>query len=653
MPLLFMRRFLRDKRGSIAIIGAVALPVMVGFASLVAEYGHGLLVQAETQRVADAAAYAGALAYNANATTTAMTSAADAVANLNGIATSAVTATLTPSTTGDGNSAVQVSIATSVPLLLAPVLGGAHTLAVNASSYAELKPTSSACILALSAAGTGVTLNGGASVSAASCAVASDAAVAAPCGTILTTKTLSYNSSTAPSNCSSTPSIKPPTGTASVSIVKKTTSDPLASNTGVLSATAALATVSTETAPAAPLAAPLSILGGGDIDFGYNIVTTEAQAVFDGCVALPIFTTWYLTCTGLVPFSFGNVTLEGGLNLNFNLTPSLPAVVYYFNGAITNKGATMTFGPGAYNVAKGIINGGGSTTTFGAGTYTVGAATTACAGAYYSICNTGAALTFSGPSTFLLRAGAYNGGQSILTLGSGIGNSFRIGAGSDGNALNLAGSANTTLGDATGASSLFQLTGAVTSAGGGCTSLGAATSHDITGNVIAGGGTTLGPGAYLVTGYVALGANGGGSVTCSGTSVGLNGLGVTLVIGGASQPTSGGCSGFSFCVAAGYSSVVLTAPTTGTYANLVVLGPTASSLTAGANLAEGASGTSLSGAVYFPNGPVTLSGAATIGNGTSQCLTLIGSTVTLSGGTTAASSCVSGGASAYSVLLVQ
>jgi hypothetical protein len=640
------------------MIGAVALPVMVGFASLVAEYGHGLLVQAETQRIADAAAYAGALAYSANGTTAAMTSAADAVANLNGIASSAVTASFGSSTTGDGNSAVQVLIASNVPLLLAPLLGGGGNLPVKASSFAELKPNGSPCVLALGASGSGVTLSGGATVNATSCSVASNAAVTIPCGTVLTTRIVDYNSTAAPSNCGGA-SIKPPSGAAAVSMIKMASTDPLASNAGVTSALASLAAVSSESAPAAPAAAPNSIVGGGDIYFGNSILTTLAtvsQAAADGCVALPpvLSSTWTLTCTGLVPFSFGNITVVGGQTVNFNLTPLLPsAAVYYFSGAISvSGGSTLTFGPGAYNIAKGLSNVGGSTVTFGAGTFTIGAATTSCNGAYYSICNTGASLTFAGPSAFMLRAGVYNGGGSSATLGAGSANSFQIGAASDGNALNQAGVA-LTLGDATGGSSLFRLTGNVTTSGGTCISLGAAATHDIQGNLTTAGGVALGAGAYLVTGYVAAGGNGGGNVTCSGATLGISGAGTTLAVGGASTPSSGACSGYSFCVGGGYSSVVLTAPTTGTYANLVILGPTASSVLAGANLAQGATGSSLSGAVYFRNGPVNLSGGATLGNGASQCLTLIGSTVSLSGGTTAASSCVSGGNSGYAVALVQ
>jgi hypothetical protein len=68
---------------------------------------------------------------------------------------------------------------------------------------------------------------------------------------------------------------------------------------------------------------------------------------------------------------------------------------------------------------------------------------------------------------------------------------------------------------------------------------------------------------------------------------------------------------------------------------------------------QGASNSSLSGVFYFPSGPITLSGGATVGNGSGQCLQLIGSRVTLTGGTAAASACISNSSSAGGVVLVQ
>jgi hypothetical protein len=83
----------------------------------------------------------------------------------------------------------------------------------------------------------------------------------------------------------------------------------------------------------------------------------------------------------------------------------------------------------------------------------------------------------------------------------------------------------------------------------------------------------------------------------------------------------------------------------------VVIGP--ASNTGGATFAEGASSTSLSGAFYFPQGAISLSGGASVGGGTGQCLELIGTQVTLAGGTAAASNCIGGGSGSTKIVLVQ
>ena len=108
---------------------------------------------------------------------------------------------------------------------------------------------------------------------------------------------------------------------------------------------------------------------------------------------------------------------------------------------------------------------------------------------------------------------------------------------------------------------------------------------------------------------------------------------------------------FGARVAAGYSNVTLTAPASGALQNVVV----ASNGSGGASFAEGASGNSLSGAFYFPNASITLSGAGNVGNGVGQCLELIGSTITLSGGSALASTCagLGGAAAGGSVALVK
>lgn len=104
-------------------------------------------------------------------------------------------------------------------------------------------------------------------------------------------------------------------------------------------------------------------------------------------------------------------------------------------------------------------------------------------------------------------------------------------------------------------------------------------------------------------------------------------------------------------------SAGLVAPSSGSTEDLAVLGPTSSTNTADASFAEGATATSISGVFYVPNGAFTESGGASVGNGTGQCLEVIASEVSLSGGTTLATTCTGlGGASTSSgpsVLLVQ
>src|SRR5262245_12130396 len=100
--------FWRNQNGNISIIGALSLPILIGVVALVAEFGHGLLTRAENQRVADAAAYAAAVAYTSTTSTSTMTSVANRVAALNGISSTAVTASLVTSPKTATNQAVKV-----------------------------------------------------------------------------------------------------------------------------------------------------------------------------------------------------------------------------------------------------------------------------------------------------------------------------------------------------------------------------------------------------------------------------------------------------------------------------------------------------------------------------------------------------------------
>jgi hypothetical protein len=493
--------------------------------------------------------------------------------------------------------------------------------------------------MALASGGSGVTLSGAGKINAPACAVISNATNTNP-GAIVAPN----SSATVTAPVVATPQalttaqkqfILPPTGTSSVTYLIQSTTDPLAGNSGVASAVNHLSGVGLMASPSAPTAT-----GGTNITFDY---TATGKTFPSGCTGSFASPTWTVTCSGAGPFTFGNISLGGGITVNFT---NAATATYNFNGLIDSSGTALNFsGPGIYNIVKGVATEGGSTTTFPVGTYNIGVATAACnGGGRYSICNQGTSLTFAGPSTFVLSNGIYNKGGSILTLGSTgtTANSYRIGSSSDGNALLGGGGAKTTFYDATASGSVFQMVGKLNigSGGGSCLTLPAATDHDINGSFSTAGGTVLGSGTYTINGYVALGANGGGDVTCGATTVGIQGANVTFVASASTTISSGTCSNTVFCVASGYGHVTLTAPTTGTYRNLVVIGPTTSTSTAGANFAEGAS-MSISGTFYVPYGPISFSGAAAVnfGNGSGQCLELIGSQVTLSQGTAAVSAC--------------
>ena len=639
----------KDRRGSVTAIAAALLAVLIGVAALAVEYGNGLLARAQDQRAADLAAYGAAVVYGTTSSTTTAQAAANNIATLNGIPTGGATYALVASPTGDGNQAVQVGVTTTAPLVLARVLGTGNTLTVKAASTAEFAVNSPACIIALNSAGAGVQLTGGTSLSAPGCAVASNNSVGATCGTSIVTKTVVYGGAAPTEGCNN---ITPPAGTGSVNYVHASTTDPLKNNTEVTAATSRLSTVASLTSPSGPSAS-----SGSDIAFGYTQSTTISQVQADNCTASMSGNTWTVTCSGST-FNFGNITLSGGITVNFNTSGSASTTNNFTS--ISNTGTALNFGPGTYNVAQGITTGGGTTTAFGAGTFNIGESTAACNGSgKYSICNTGTSLTFGGPSTFVLAAGIFNSGGSILTLGSGSTNSFNIGASSSGNSLYMGGGATTTFADATGSGDLFQMAGNldVVSGGGSCLTVSAAAEHDINGYLATAGGTILGAGVYTVEGYVGLGTNGGGNVTCGGQSVGMVANGVTFVIGGNSTVACANTASTAFCVANGYNTVDIAAPSSGSTEDLAVIGPTSATNTAGAAFAEGATNTDISGAFYFPNGAITLSGAATISNAgnTNQCLELIGSEIDVKGGSAAGTTCtgLGGGSAGTQVNLVQ
>ncbi len=649
------RTFGRCRKASVATVFALVLPILLGFAALIAEFGSILVTEARNQRVADLASYAGALAYNAATSDkeTKARSAAKNVASLNGVPAAGVTVTFPTGIKTAGATAVRAEVTTPYTLALARVLTSKASVPVSTDAFTEISGGASSCILALNPGGTGVTMTGGTSLSAASCAVNSNSTVSATCGTSITASAVTYGS-TLTEGCSNI--------TANTK-VRQTTNDPFLGNTGVASLWSNVATIENMAGPVAPTVpagtVDLTTVNSSDPTnyLGYSSYTTKNFS--NGCTATQnaAYTNdWTITCPDGGTYNFKGIS--GGSKLKFNKDGAGNST-YNFSDPVSLSG-TSEFGKGTYNFAQGINVGGGATVVFDRGTFRMGQSSNGCWSARFSICHTGTSLTFRGPSTFELSAGiAVQGGTTTKigydSAGNNVsGNSYWFGPSSGGDAILTGGGANLWFADATAGGKVFKISGNVNAGGGGtCTVLPAAAQHDINGNVRLSGAIYLGSGVYTVDGYMVFGAgNSGGSVSCNGEVISVKGINVNIVLSGAAtNPDGGDCNGKVFCSIAGYDNVVLKAPTTGDLANLLVIGPQNAARTGSSFFGQGSSGGTLSGAFYFPYGSMTMAGGSGVSDA-GECFQLVATQISITQGATAASSCV-GGSGSVSAKLVR
>ncbi len=569
-----------EEDGIVLISVALMLPAIIAVLALALEMGAMTLARTQNQRVADLAAYAGATAWGRTSSEDVMRETAFHVAELNGAGREQVTIELRRSPANGENQAVAVTISDSRDLILAPIAGLGKKLISGASAVVELRRSLGVCVAALDQNGPGISLSGGTRMSAPDCLVGSNTSLTLSGSSKLTAKKVTYR--TDYPFVSGAAAIFGP-GDTDPDISQSTIDDPFADLPGVLLAREALVRAGAVNVPAPPQG---SI--SPDITFAYDPAKTTSALQQVGCIgseASPYSNNWTVTCSSQT-LNFGKIEVQGGGRVQFNVGGSAGTT---YNITSIKNSSQIAFGPGSFNIRQGVESGGGT----------------------------------------------------VLVLGSGNSNSFRIGPfPGTGLALKADGSSNVSFAGALGDAGVFELSGAVQTAGSSCVFLPAAAEHLINGSISTAGGLTLGSGLYAVTGYVALGENGGGAVNCGGRTVGLNASNVTLAVA-ANQIAGGACSGRAFCAANGYSGVIITAPGDGPTAGMGVIGPSGSNR-AGAAILQGAADMRVSGVVYFPNGPIDITGGASIGGtgGTADCLQLIGASITQQGGTAAASECV-------------
>lgn len=504
-------------------------------------------------------------------------------------------------------------------------LSGVSEVDLEASAiYATDGP--GGCIYALDDAGAGVLLSGGTSIDAAKCAIKSNATVAASCGTMIKTAGVTYQG--AVNDCEWAENVidgegnKAPRNEAH-------TNDPLADNAQISALHARFADMQLAAWPEA-----VSVSAGTDLYFGWSdLPADQLQVLTDyGCnIDHPINTAnWTVTCSA-TEINLGSLTVGGGAQVDFNST-SGPDMAYNFSGTISNSyGGVLEMGSGIYKIAGGVT---GQNISFGSGSFHIGKGDCG-----YSICDYGN-MIFSGQGSFILDGGVTAGGGATLKLGDGAdGNSYVIGAGANGVAINIDGGAWLEFGDTTGVTDGFRVAGSVAGGGGSCVVLPAATNHDISDDVVLWGAAILGKGTYHIDGIFRAGA---GGAQCGSNALAVSGEDVTVVLSGRGSikgDVSWGCNSTSFCIDGG-NAVTLTAPTSGENEGMGIIGPLDDSR-GGVHIAAGGA-SRLSGVMYFPHAPLKIDGGGSLtGTAPTDCLQIIASEVTMYGGAATATECVS------------
>lgn len=479
------------------------------------------------------------------------------------------------------------------------------------------------CIYALDQNGDGVSLSGGTSVSAAECAVLSNADVTTPCGTSITTARLVHEGIV--DDCQWSDSIVTAEGEPSPR-TQRHSPDPMADNAQVAALHARFADIRLSTWPD-----PVSVDTGTSINFGWSDLSTSEENALDdtGCAASRDGASWTVICIGS-EVNLGGITTGGGIAVDFN-TGGATDTVYNFSGTVTHTGgSSLRFGSGTFNIEGGVS---GADIRFGAGSFHIGTVSYCRA----SICIAGGGeIVFDGLGDYILDSGISISGGGTLTLGEGANaNSYILGENNQGVSMTLNGSAWVEFGDAIGVPEGFRAQGEMNATGGGsCVIFPATANHDLSEGLDMSGAAIFGAGTYHIDGSVRAGT---GGADCD-NSYSIQGTDVTVVISGRGTNMYGGnCHGDSFCVGGG-NAVSLVAPTSGENAFLGVIGPIDES--AGGAMITAGGAARLSGVMYFPYAPIEMSGGGSLAGSSSDCLQIIGSEIEMHGGATAASECI-------------
>ena len=476
----FLGRLRESTRGAVAVIGALSLTSMIGMGAMAVEATRGYSAKVTNQRVADAAALAGALAYNVNNSTTQMTATAKAVVVAQGLSANDADVQLV----ADGaRQLVQVTVTTTVPLALGKVLTNAvsYDVAAVGSATATTVSASPPCVAALNGSPTNsITMSGGTSLGAPGCAINSAAGVSLGGGAQITSATQVNSGKSIGLNGGASITTNP-TANNTVQNKSNAVSDWMGTNSSLkdilcqvnkLTGTSDSDYADGNTNCASPLITAVTNNTAPDLDLKYNPTGTLASYYSNGTYTIPA--SWIVSN---YPNGIKTLTVQGGITATIQGPLSLSINTLDMKG-----GTNLTIGSGNITIGSKIDLSGGSNL-------------------YFDV---------------------------------GVGNTTTIGKDSAGNSISIAGGSRVcfTLNCVapTAAAGTFSVAGNIDSQGGTTIVFPKAATHVIGGDLALSGSSILGSGNYIIKGDFT--NNTGGT---------MSGVDVTFALGG-TFTLSGGTS---------------------------------------------------------------------------------------------------------------
>ena len=371
---LLRTRLRADRRAAVAVIVAVSAMPLMGVAAIVVDLGYAYVQRTSLQQAADSAALAGAMAYNAKGTLSAVEQTVQDVVVANGWPANSIQAPaseyLATSPKNSSMSAVQVSLSVQVPLTFGQLITRATTLSVGVKSVVQLGGGTVPCVIALQQLIFDVGINAG------KCEVAADGSMSNSVlvngGSTITATTVSgyggiTNNGTITGN----------------KVTGKTVSDPY-------KAVQSMSSLLNGTCIAVPNL--LTYVGGLLPGICYNL-----QPLNSGTVTLSLPGVYYLnnlqlnSGTGLVATAGVTIIAGGNFSQNGNLTITAPtagttagvAIYYTGNNLNINTGVQYAINGAVYapnaqlNIDSGTFNANDCTylvannITFNGGTFTL------------------------------------------------------------------------------------------------------------------------------------------------------------------------------------------------------------------------------------------------------------------------------------------